>query len=169
MPRALLIFFACVLFFSAPAVARAADSAAVQALVDKSDRVVVFFDAQNQEIVRFHAVFGQIMGPKIQRGDGKTPEGDYTLYPPRPSENWGWFMPIDYPNNDDLARGRKMGIKPQDLGGQIGLHAAGDGFLRNVRQSFGDNWTEGCIAVSDQSMAIIRHLVTAPILIRIQP
>lgn len=168
--RSFFFLLVCFVMCAAPFVARADNKGqAVQALADKSDRVVVFFDANNREIARFSAVFGQIKGPKIRRGDGKTPEGDYTMHPPRPSENWGWFMPIDYPNRDDMARGKKMGIHRDDLGGQIGLHASGDGFLHNVRQNFGENWTQGCIAVTNGEMEHIRRIVTSPILLRIQP
>lgn len=151
--------------FSPPAWAREA----TQALADKSDRVVVFFDDQGQEILRAHAVFGQVKGPKIREGDSKTPEGDYWIAPARPSTEWEWFMPINYPNEADVARAKAAGQAVDTLGGQIGLHSVGDGFLRNVRQSFNENWTLGCIAVSMRDMARIRPLVAAPIPLRIQP
>ncbi len=142
---------------------------AAQALADKSDRVVVLFDDQGQEILRAHAVFGQVKGPKTREGDSKTPEGDYWIAPARSSTEWEWFMPIDYPNAADVARAKKMGQPVGTLGGQIGLHSVGDGFLRNVRQSFNENWTLGCIAVSARDMARIRPLVAEPIPLRIQP
>jgi murein L,D-transpeptidase YafK len=101
---------------------------AAQALADKSDRIVIFYDQQAREIARVPAAFGINPGRKGREGDKRTPEGDYTLAPARPSNQWHWFMPISYPNEDDIARAMNMGRNPQNLGGAIGLHAAGDGF-----------------------------------------
>lgn len=142
---------------------------ASQALADKSDQVVVFYDDQGQEIARFGAVFGQVEGPKTRQGDLKTPEGDYMLDPGRPSAEWEWFMPIDYPNAADKARARAEGRPLTSLGNHIGMHSVGDGFLRGIRQSFGENWTWGCIAVHESDMRDIRQMVTTKIPMRIQP
>lgn len=160
-----LTIFVCFCLWSGGADARMA----AQALADKSDRVVLFFDRQGQEIGRYQAAFGQVPGAKEREGDSKTPEGDYWLSPARPSDEWGWFMPISYPNERDQQMAYARGMRGKSLGGAIGLHAAGNGFMRNVRQSFGENWTLGCIAVSNESMRQILTLVVTPIPIRIQP
>lgn len=148
---------------------RTVSPVATQALAIKSERMVIFYDADQNEIGRFPAVFGQARGPKRYEGDLRTPEGDYWLAPARASSEWGWFMPISYPNDDDIRRARAEGRPVEKLGNSIGMHAAGDGFLRNVRQSFGENWTFGCIAVTDNAMSYIRPMVQQPIPIRIQP
>lgn len=163
----ILLFF--LFFVPATGLAEAPLPLAVQALADKSDRVVVFYGDSGQEIFRIHAVFGQNKGPKTREGDAKTPEGDYTLFPARASDQWEWFMPINYPNAGDIARARKEGKSPATLGNHIGMHSVGDGFLRNVRQSFGNNWTLGCIAIRSSDMDKVREIVTAPVPIRIQP
>jgi murein L,D-transpeptidase YafK len=137
-------------------------------LAVKSDRVLVLFDDQGQEIDRFPAAFGQAKGNKVVEGDLRTPEGDYFVMPARPSGNWTWFMLIDYPNKNDVARAKREGRKPTNLGGNIGIHPV-KGFLRNIRQSFGDNWTFGCIAIDESDMDVLRTLVTMPVPIRIQP
>lgn len=142
---------------------------AAQALAVKSDRVVIFYDAQKNEIGRYDAAFGQGKGAKRIEGDLRTPEGDYFLAPARPSNEWGWFMPISYPSDEDVQRAKSDGRSVVKLGGAIGLHAVGDGFMRNVRQSFGENWTFGCIAVTDRSMSHIRQMVRQPIPLRIVP
>lgn len=142
---------------------------AAQALADKSDRVVIFYNKDNQEIGRFYAAFGRRYGAKLKEGDMRTPEGDYWLYPARKSQDWGFFMPIDYPNANDLMRARRAGVALDDVGGQIGLHGTGDGFDHKVRHSFGENWTLGCIAVNNDSILAARDMVLSPIPIRIQP
>lgn len=157
------------LFFMALASFPAHAREAAQALADKSDRVVVFYDGNAREIARIPAAFGMNPGRKGREGDKRTPEGDYTLTPARPSDQWHWFMPISYPNEQDVARALNMGRDPRNLGGAIGLHASGDGFLHQVRQSFGENWTLGCIAISNDDMRQVRTIVRRPIPIRIQP
>lgn len=142
---------------------------AAQALADKSDRVIIFYNKDNQEIGRFYAAFGRGYGAKLQEGDMRTPEGDYWLYPARKSDDWEFFMPIDYPNASDLMRARGAGIPLDRVGGQIGLHGTGDGFDHKLRQSFGENWTLGCIAVNNSSILAARDMVLSPIPIRIQP
>jgi murein L,D-transpeptidase YafK len=166
MNRILALFFLG-LFLLPSAAAQA--SQAAQALADKSDQMVVFFDEYAREIARFPASFGQARGAKVREGDRKTPEGDYMLSPARPSDDWGWFMPIDYPGPRDVARARSQGQPPSTLGGAIGLHGTGGSFVHRVRQSFGENWTLGCIAVSDMHIEQIRAMVSGPIPIRIQP
>jgi murein L,D-transpeptidase YafK len=158
-----LLTAACLL--AMPALAQTA----AQALADKSDQVVIFYDDQGREMGRFAATFGQAPGAKLREGDLKTPEGDYMLSPARPSVDWDWFMPIDYPNANDLMRARAARQSLKNMGGQIGLHSTGKKFMHRVRQGFGENWTLGCIAVADSHMTRIRSLVTRPIPIRIQP
>ncbi len=142
---------------------------AVQALADKSDRVIIFFDAQQHEVARLHAAFGRGYGPKTREGDMRTPEGDYWLHPARLSDDWRYFMLIDYPNANDLMRARQQGRSLDKIGGHVGLHGTGDGLDHKIRQSFGENWTLGCIAVNNDGIEQARDLVKSPIPIRIQP
>lgn len=161
------IIIILVFLFLAPIQAFAAEAA--QALADKSEKMVIFFDENAREIARYPAVFGQSAGSKTREGDKRTPEGDYTLFPARPSEEWGYFMPVDYPNEKDIMRAKKRGQPLNTLGGAVGMHATGGKFMHRVRQSFGENWTLGCIAVTDDDMNRIRRFVDRPIPLRIQP
>jgi murein L,D-transpeptidase YafK len=146
-----------------------ADQIAAQALADKSDRVVIFYDETGEEMLRVKAAFGINPGRKNREGDKRTPEGDYMMAPARPSNDWVWFMHISYPNQYDVARAQSEGRGGSRLGGQVGMHATGDGFMHQVRQSFGENWTLGCIAIANHDMDIVRTIVRYPIPIRIQP
>jgi murein L,D-transpeptidase YafK len=51
---------------------------------------------------------------KTREGDGKTPVGIYSLGAPRPSNRFGTFIPIDYPNEEQ----KKMGY----TGSAVGVH-----------------------------------------------
>ena len=102
MSRIFLIML--VIFSLVPVLARA--QGAAQALADKSDQLIVFYDETGAPIARFQAAFGRGHGPKIREGDMRTPEGDYWLMPARVSDDWHYFLAIDYPNANDLVRAR---------------------------------------------------------------
>jgi murein L,D-transpeptidase YafK len=87
-------------------------------------------------------------GPKTVKGDGRTPEGVYTIFQKNPNSIAYKNLGISYPNAEDRARAKKLG-KP--AGGDIKIH----GFMNG--QNFGRfhwwrNWTAGCIAVTNREM-----------------
>jgi murein L,D-transpeptidase YafK len=90
------------------------------------------------------------VGPKRQEGDGRTPEGRYTIDRRNARSKYHLSLHISYPDAADLARAREAGVDP---GGDIMIHGLRDG----VRQE-GD-WTQGCIAVTDEEMDEIWGLV----------
>ena len=90
------------------------------------------------------------VGPKRQEGDGRTPEGRYIIDWRNARSNYHLSLHISYPDAADLARAREAGVDP---GGDIMIHGLRDGFRQE-----GD-WTQGCIAVTDQEMDEIWGLV----------
>jgi len=90
------------------------------------------------------------VGPKRQEGDGRTPEGRYTIDRRNPRSKFHLALHISYPEAADRARARDAGVEP---GGDIMIHGQREG----VRAE-GD-WTEGCIAVTDEEMDEIWGLV----------
>jgi len=114
-------------------------------------------------------------GPKRALGDQRMPEGEYRVAGPARKSRFHLFIPFDYPSRADADLGLKEGrisktehaaiarahkakrLPPQDtaLGGLLGLHGEG-------KRWRGDNllnWTEGCIAMSDRSIAHLAKLV----------
>ena len=89
-------------------------------------------------------------GPKRQEGDGRTPEGRYTIGRRNARSKYHLSLHISYPDAADVARAREAGV---DAGGDIMIHGLRDG----VRLE-GD-WTQGCIAVTDEEMDEIWGLV----------
>jgi hypothetical protein len=79
---------------------------------------------------------------KRTEGDGKTPLGAFALSEARPSSRFGLFLPVGYPNADQL----RMGY----TGSDIGVHGPHRLFslLRHATLWF--DWTAGCIAVATQ-------------------
>ena len=91
-------------------------------------------------------------GPKRFRGDGRTPEGHYTIDRRNPDSAYYLSIGISYPNAEDIAYARKMG---KDPGGDIFIH----GGPRRFRNWFRRDWTAGCISVRDRDMREIYAMV----------
>jgi murein L,D-transpeptidase YafK len=77
---------------------------------------------------------------KTVEGDKKTPVGDYSLGEPRASKEFGIFIPIGYPTDQQ----RKNGA----TGGDVGIHGPKRLFAWAGRINTWINWTRGCIAVA---------------------
>lgn len=123
--------------------------------------------SEGKRIKEYNVVFGgNPKGHKQQEGDQRTPEGKYILDYKKPDSAFHKAIHISYPNEVDKARAKKMGVKP---GGLIMIHGQknGLGWLSWVTQNF--NWTDGCIAVTNEEMDEIWSLVKIGTPIEIQP
>ena len=78
---------------------------------------------------------------KRREGDGRTPVGSYLVGAPRASEQYGTFIPIDYPTPQQLAEGY--------TGSAIGIHGPPRGKFESERWTTTIDWTLGCIATGD--------------------
>jgi len=92
------------------------------------------------------------VGRKQQEGDGRTPEGRYTVDRRNPRSNYHLSLRLSYPNEADRVRAREAGVSP---GGDIMIHGLKPGVDHPAT-----DWTEGCIAVTDREMEEIWELVT---------
>lgn len=105
-------------------------------------------------------------GPKVEEGDERTPEGAYVIDRRQPDSNFYKAIHISYPNAEDRARARALGVKP---GGAIMIHGLpNDWTARQVGHPYLD-WTTGCIAVTDREMDEIWRLVRVGTPIYIYP
>ena len=106
---------------------------------------------------------GRPRGPKIEEGDHRTPEGKYVLDWHNTESQFYKSIHISYPNDKDLARAERSGVAP---GGDLFIHGQPNDFDGPGRQP-GD-WTDGCIAVSNEAMDEIWRAVAdgTPIVIR---
>ena len=92
-------------------------------------------------------------GHKVMEGDGRTPEGLYYITAARHDSDFHLSLKISYPNAEDRARARALGVDP---GGQImvhGLDPAMEARWHDRHWLF--NWTNGCIAVTNEEMEIL--------------
>lgn len=89
-------------------------------------------------------------GHKQFEGDGKTPEGAYTLSHKNPDSEFHLSVRISYPNEADIAFAEAQGKPP---GGDIFIHGSPN---RKVTRR---DWTAGCIAVTDREMETIYAMI----------
>jgi murein L,D-transpeptidase YafK len=105
------------------------------------------------------------VGDKLWEGDGRTPEGRYTL--DFKNENSAFYRSIrvSYPNAQDWREARALGVHP---GSDIMIHGLKPEFAEVGKGHLRADWTEGCIAVTNRQMDEIWSLVPVgtPIVIR---
>ena len=89
-------------------------------------------------------------GHKTEEGDGRTPEGAYFIDRKNPNSRYHLSIGISYPNAFDVAQARARGVKP---GGDIFIHGTPRAFRGE------DDWTWGCLAVSDREIEDIYAMV----------
>jgi len=112
------------------------------------------------------ALGGSPIGEKEQQGDHKTPEGHYVLDRRNPKSRFYKSIHISYPNEQDQKRASGRGVA---AGGDIMIHGLPNGFgwLRATHRT--RDWTDGCIAVTDEEMDEIWELVPDGTPIEIRP
>lgn len=132
-------------------------------LVDKSDRRLTFYQGGKVALTVNDIRFGDApIGHKQKEGDERTPEGLYTIDARNPNSAYHLSLRIDYPNARDVARAAKAGISP---GGDIFIHGQPNGY---VGPPLPHDWTDGCIAVSNEEIETLWDAIPdgTPIYIR---
>jgi murein L,D-transpeptidase YafK len=106
------------------------------------------------------------IGPKTRQGDHKTPEGNYVLDSRNPHSQFYKSIHISYPNPDDRAAARVKGVSP---GGDVFVHGLpkGYGWVRASHRL--KDWTDGCVAVTNQEIDEIWQAVADGTPIEIRP
>lgn len=89
-------------------------------------------------------------GDKQVEGDGRTPEGAYIIDRKNPNSSFHLSVGISYPNDADRAEAAALGQRP---GGDIFIHGTPRPFRRK------DDWTAGCIAVTNREIEDIYAMV----------
>jgi murein L,D-transpeptidase YafK len=127
-------------------------------LVQKAERRLQLM--RNGEVLRTYKIALGLRpeGHKEYEGDFRTPEGVYHLSRRNPNSEYFLSIQIDYPNDRDMKRARRLGQRP---GGAIMIHGQPN-VPRKPRDYYSNvDWTEGCIAVSNSDMVEI-WLMTPP-------
>ena len=110
-----------------------------------------------------------VAGPSVQRPGRATielPKG--VTYSIRGTLNSHYYKAfhISYPNAQDIAAAKKLGVSP---GGDIMLHGLPKEYAWVGKAHAVHDWTDGCVAVTDEEMDEIWKLVRVGTPIEIKP
>ena len=135
-------------------------------VVRKSDRALDLY--RGAELIRTYSVsLGRTpSGPKQQAGDGRTPEGTYRLDYRKADSSFHRALHISYPAPADVASAKARGV---DAGGLVMVHGMKNhlGWIGRAHRAV--DWTDGCVAVTDQEIEEIWRVVPDGTPITIQP
>ena len=121
-------------------------------IIKKSTRMLYL--SQGGEIFqKYHVSLGQNpIGAKEVEGDMKTPEGAYLLDWRQESNQYYRSLHLSYPNAQEKAHAKALGVS---AGGMIMIHGTPPAWSLSP---YGDwmnvliDWTEGCIAMSNDDI-----------------
>ncbi len=135
-------------------------------LVEKSSRRLLLLKAG--EVLREYPISlgRQPVGHKRMEGDGRTPEGLYVLDWRNPDSRYHLSLHVSYPDAADRAAAAGRGVPP---GGDIMIHGLPNGLGWLGRRHLDRDWTDGCIAVTNQEIEEIWGAVPNGTPIEIRP
>ena len=141
---------------------------------DLADRIVIEKGARRLYLLRGDSVLVEYpvklglnpYGHKQREGDFRTPEGVYHLSRRNPRSEFFLSVEVSYPNEADRARARQAGVRP---GGLIMIHGQPNVPRKSPDYYASNDWTDGCIAVSNSDMIDIWQRTRLGIPIEIRP
>lgn len=133
-------------------------------LIEKSERrLTVFRDGAALRTYTIALGFEPI-GDKFQEGDGKTPEGLFTIDRRNPQSAYHLSLGIDYPQAEDRALAVAAGVSP---GVDIFIH--GQPNARAGNPTIPWDWTAGCVAISDTEIEELWRITPIGTTVEIRP
>jgi len=144
------------------------------ASLEKADKVVVIKSKRLLMLMKEGEIFKAYRvalgknpnGHKIKAGDRRTPEGSYVIDSRNSRSKFYLAIHISYPNETDISNAQKRGVSP---GGSIMIHGLPNGFARVDKLHRVQDWTDGCIAVTNTEMQEIWEYVADGTPIEIKP
>ena len=150
-----------------PLILQASDFPVAEKVVIEKEKRKLHLIRDDEIIRTFDIALGIApVGDKETEGDFKTPEGVYMLDTRNPNSDFFLSIHISYPNSKDRRRARSEGISP---GGQIMIHGQPNQPTYSAAYYKKQDWTNGCIAVSNSDMIDIWLMTQNDIPIEIRP
>ena len=139
-----------------------------------ADRVIVEKADRKLHLVKNGAAFRTFdialgirpTGDKEYEGDFRTPEGTYLLDIRNPNSEFFLSIHVSYPDGQDVRDARSKGLDP---GGAIMIHGQPNEPTRSEAYYGSQDWTNGCIAVSNSDMIDIWLMTATNTPIEIRP
>jgi len=144
------------------------------ATLEKADSILILKKDHVMELLTWGKVIRSYkvalgsggLAAKEREGDGRTPEGQYTIDNKTEKSAFHKALHIAYPNAEDRQRAAGMGVNP---GGAIMIHGLknGLGWIGAAHRMM--DWTAGCVAVTDEEIDEIWKLVGVGTPVEIRP
>ncbi len=139
-----------------------------------ADKVVIEKAARKLHLIKGDEAFRTFdialgirpVGDKTAEGDFKTPEGTYYLDSRNQNSDFFLAIHVSYPNEQDRQEARRLGVDP---GGSIMIHGQPNEPTRSEAYYRTQDWTNGCIAVSNSDMIDIWLMTDENTPIEIRP
>jgi murein L,D-transpeptidase YafK len=127
-----------------------------QILVEKAARKMTLF-SNGRPVRSYRIALGRGgLGAKQRQGDGKVPEGRYYITGRNPVSSYHLALRIGYPTSVQADQAAVRGVDP---GGDIMIHGLPNHLPRFRERHRREDWTEGCIAVTNEEIEEIWQLV----------
>jgi len=150
----------------ASAMARPKTFSADSMVLEKSDRRLTMYH-RGQVVKTYDVALGpNPVGQKLKRGDGRTPEGLYFIEGRNPQSKYHLSLRISYPTDSDRKRAAKLGAT---AGGDIMIHGLPPAFATVGALHRQQDWTLGCVAVTNEEIEQIWRAVPNGAWIQIKP
>jgi murein L,D-transpeptidase YafK len=135
-------------------------------VVEKSRHTLTLF--QSGVVVRTYqiALGKQPIGDKVRIGDGRTPEGVFRIDFRNAQSKYHKALHISYPDAAHLQRASALGAI---AGGDIMIHGLPPAYAKLGAAHREFDWTNGCIAVTDEEIEEIWQAVPNGAMIQIKP
>lgn len=122
-----------------------------------ADKIVVEKENRRLHLMRDGEIFRTFeialgvapIGNKEREGDKRTPEGRYLLDDRNPDSDFFLSIHISYPSLAERVAARQKGLDP---GGAIMIHGQPNEPTYSAAYYRQEDWTNGCIAVSNSDM-----------------
>jgi murein L,D-transpeptidase YafK len=171
-PLLLCLFAGAAVGDALPYHARAMASAGIElpvadrVLVRKSERRLYLM--RGNDVLRAYRVALGLNpgGAKERAGDFRTPEGSYRLTRRNTRSDFFLSIQVSYPNDQDVLHARRNGWQP---GGSIMIHGLPNDPRHTPDYYASQDWTDGCIAVTNADMVEIWMMTSDNVPIDIQP
>ncbi len=141
-------------------------------LIGRVDRIVVEKAARQMVVYRSNVALktyqislgSQPVGAKQRQGDGRTPEGVFTVDRKNAGSAFHLSLGISYPTSADVTRARAGGY---DAGGDIMIHGQPNALPAHMVMP--TDWTAGCIAISNAEIEEIFAATAVGTRVEIRP
>ena len=118
-------------------------------VVSKAEHKLYLYDG-NKLLGQYKVALGlNPVGSKERERDFRTPEGRYFLTRRNTHSNYFLSIQVSYPNKLDVQRARQNHWQP---GGAIMIHGSPNTPRHAPSYYASNDWTDGCIALSDSDM-----------------